>query len=190
MLDEVGRQATAYFNAVPPELLSGDELFRRSQSMYQIGQIRQAEGNLKAASDAYRDSIAFAEQAVALDPTNGEWQVGLANARFYAGEALRVQGDMTGAMREYQAYRDIAQRLVDREPQNERWLLELSYGMGGVAFVHEAQGDFESARRELESAQQIKEDLARRNPADVERRQAVASGHIRMGHGARQARRG
>ena len=181
LLDEVGRQATAYFNAVPPESLSGDELLRRSQSMHQIGQIRQAEGNLKAASDAYRDSIAFAEQAVARDPANGEWQIGLANARFYAGEALRVQGDLNGAMREYQAYRDIAQRVVDRDPQNERWLLELSYGMGGVAFVHEAQGDFESARRELESAQQIKEDLARRNPADIERRQAVASGHIRMG---------
>ncbi|HEY5616926.1 MAG TPA: protein kinase [Vicinamibacterales bacterium] len=181
VLDEVGRAATEYFNAVPPESLSGDELFRRSQSMHQIGQIRQAEGNLKAASEAYRDSIGFAQQAVSLDPTNGEWQVGLANARFYAGEALRVEGDLTGAMREYQAYRDIAQRLVDREPQNERWLLELSYGLGGVAFIHEAQGDFESARRELESAQLLKEDLARRNPADVERRQAVASGHMRLG---------
>jgi eukaryotic-like serine/threonine-protein kinase len=181
VLDAVGREATEYFNAVPPQSLSGDELFRRSQSIYQIGQIRQAEGNLKAASDAYGDSIAFAEQAVARDPANGEWQIGLANARFYAGEALRVQGDLTGAMRQYQAYRDIAQRLVDREPQNERWLLELSYGLGGVAFVHEAQGDFQSARRELESAQQIKEDLARRNPADVERRQAVAGGHIRLG---------
>ncbi|MGH9257298.1 MAG: protein kinase domain-containing protein, partial [Vicinamibacterales bacterium] len=181
LLDEVGRQATAYFNAVPPESLSGNELFRRSQSMHQIGQIRQAEGNLKAASDAYRASIGFAQQAVARDPANGEWQIGLANARFYAGEALRVQGDLTGAMREYQAYRDIAQRLVDREPQNERWLLELSYGLGAVAFVHEADGDFESARRELESAQHLKEDLVRRNPADVERRQAVAGGHIRLG---------
>ena len=56
LLEEVGRQAMAYFNAVPPEALSGDELFRRSQSMHQIGQIRQAEGNLSAASDAYRDS--------------------------------------------------------------------------------------------------------------------------------------
>ncbi len=181
LLDEVGRQATAYFNAVPPESLSGNELFRRSQSLHQIGQIRQAEGNLKAASDAYRASIGFAQQAVARDPANGEWQIGLANARFYAGEALRVQGDLTGAMREYQAYRDIAQRLVDREPQNERWLLELSYGLGAVAFVHEADGDFESARRELESAQHLKEDLVRRNPADVERRQAVAGGHIRLG---------
>jgi eukaryotic-like serine/threonine-protein kinase len=181
LLEEVGRQATAYFNAVPPEALSGDELFRRSQSMYQIGQIQQAEGDLKAASDAYQDSIKFAQQAVTRNPLNGEWQLGLATARFYLGEALRVQGDLKGAMREYRAYRDIAQRLVDREPQNERWLLELSYGLGGVAFVHEAEGDFESARRELESAQRIKEDLARRNPADIERREAVATGHNRLG---------
>ena len=181
VLDGVGRQATAYFNAVPPESLSGGELFRRSQSMHQIGRIRQAEGDLKAASDAYRDSVVFAQQAVARDPANAEWQLGLATARFYAGEALRVQGDLKGAMREYQAYRDSAQRLVDREPQNERWLLELSYGLGAVAFVHEADGDFESARRELESAQRLKEDLLRRNSSDVERQQAVASGHNRLG---------
>jgi len=181
LLEEVGRQATAYFNAVPPEELSGDELFRRSQSMHQIGQIRQAEGDLKAASDAYHDSIDFAQQAVARDPANGAWQLGLATARFYAGEAFRVQNDLKGAMREYQAYRDIAQRLVDREPQNERWLLELSYGLGGVAFIHEAEGDLESARRELESAQRLKDDLARRNPTDVERREAVAAGHNRLG---------
>jgi serine/threonine-protein kinase len=181
VLEEVGRQATAYFNAVPPESLSGDELYRRSQSMHQIGEIRRAEGNLNAASEAYRDSIAFAEQAVARDPTNGEWQIGLANARFYAGEAFRIQGDLKAAMREYQAYRDIAQRLVDREPENERWLLELSYGLGGVAFVDEANGDFESARRGLEAAQRLKEDLARRNPTDIERRQAMASGHHRLG---------
>jgi tetratricopeptide (TPR) repeat protein len=88
---------------------------------------------------------------------------------------------MKGAMREHEEYRDIAQRLVDREPQNERWLLELSYGLGGVAFIHEAEGDLESARRELESAQRIKEDLAGRNPADVERREAVGTGHYRLG---------
>jgi serine/threonine-protein kinase len=181
LLDEVGRQATAYFNAVPPESLSGDELFRRSQSMHQIGQIRQAEADLKAASDAYRDSVAFAEQAVARDPANGQWQLGLATARFYTGEALRLQGDLKGALREYEVYRDIAQSLVDREPKNERWLLELSYGLGAVAFVHEAEGDFESARRELDSAQHLKEDLVRRSPADVERQQAMASGHNRLG---------
>ena len=181
LLEEVGRQATAYFNAVPPEALSGDELFRRSQSMHQIGQIRQAEGDLKAASDAYRDSVAFAQQAVERDPAIGEWQLGLATARFYAGEALRREGDLKGTLREWQAYRDIARRLVEGEPENERWLLELSYGMGAVAFVYEADGDLEGARRELELAQRIKEDVLRRDSANVERQEAVAGGHTRLG---------
>ena len=181
LLDEVGRAATTYFNAVTPESLSGDELYRRSQAMYQIGQIRQAEGNLAAASEAYRDSVSFGQQAVARDPANGEWQSGLGTAHFYVAEVLRVEGDLDGAMREHNAYRDLAQRLVDREPQNERWLLELSYGQGAVAAVREAAGDLANARRDLESALAIKQDLLRRNPADVERQQAVATGHNRLG---------
>jgi serine/threonine-protein kinase len=78
LLDALGREATAYFNAISPESLTGEELYRRSQSMHQIGQIRQAEGTLPEATRAYADSIRFAEQAVARDPRNSEWQLGLA----------------------------------------------------------------------------------------------------------------
>jgi eukaryotic-like serine/threonine-protein kinase len=42
LLEDVGREATAYFKAVPPGSMSAEELFRRSQALYQIGQIRQA----------------------------------------------------------------------------------------------------------------------------------------------------
>ncbi len=181
LLDAVGREATSYFNAVPSSSVTGEELFRRSQAMYQIGQIRQAEGNLAAALSAYQDSVAFGTQAAARDPANGEWQIGLGTAHFYVGEALRAQRDLAGAMREYTAYRDIAQGLVGRAPGNERWLLELSYGRGAVAAVQEAAGDLAGARRELEAALAIKEDLAARAPGDIERRQAVANGHNRLG---------
>ena len=148
LLEEVGREATAYFNAVPPESLSGDELFRRSQSMHQIGQIRQAEGDLKAASDAYRDSVGFAQQAVARDPANGGWQLGLATARFYAGDALRVQGDLRGTMREYQVYRISPSASWTASPGTNAGFSSLSYGLAAVAFVSEADGDIESARRD------------------------------------------
>ena len=181
LLDAVGKEATAYFNAVPSSSITGEELFRRSQAMYQIGQIRQAEGNLPAAAAAYRDSLSFGSQAVARDPTNGEWQIGLGTAHFYLAEALRAQRDLVGAMSEHSAYRDIAQALVAREPGNERWLLELSYGLGAVAAVQEAAGDLTGARSELEAALRIKEELAGRKPMDVERRQAIATGHNRLG---------
>jgi eukaryotic-like serine/threonine-protein kinase len=181
LLEDVGREAMAYFNAVPPSEMSGEELFRRSQASYQIGQIRQAEGQLAEATIAYRESLTIAVQVAARDPNHAAWQLGLGTAHFYLGEALRAQGDLAGAMREYSAYRDVAQRLVDREPANERWALELSYGHGAVAAIQEAQGDLEGARTALELALQVKQQQAARAPDDLERQQAVANGHNRLG---------
>jgi tetratricopeptide (TPR) repeat protein/predicted Ser/Thr protein kinase len=181
LLEDVGREATAYFKSTPPGSMTGEELFRRSQALYQIGQIRQAEGKLKDAADAYRESLAVAEQVATRDPSNAEWRLGLATAHFYVGEILRVQGDSSGAMREYAAYRDIAQRLSARDPANERWALEVSYSNGAVAAIQELQGDLQGARQQLESALAIKEALAAKKPDDPERQRAVAVGHNRLG---------
>ena len=180
LLEDVGREATSYFKSTPPGSMTGEELFRRSQALYQIGQIRQAEGKLKDAADAYRESLAVAQQVAARDPSNAEWQFGLATAHFYVGEILRVQGDSSGAMREYTAYRDIAQQLFARDPANERWALEVSYGNGAVAAIQELQGDLKGARQQLESALSIKEALAAKMPDDLERQRAVAVGHNRL----------
>jgi tetratricopeptide (TPR) repeat protein/predicted Ser/Thr protein kinase len=181
LLEDVGREATTYFKSTPPGSMTGEELFRRSQALYQIGQIRQAEGKLKDATDAYRESLAVAEQVSTRDPSNAEWQLGLSTAHFYVGEILREQGDLNGAMHEYTAYRDIAQQLSTRDPPNERWALEVSYGNGAVAAVQELQGDLQGARQQLESALSIKEALAAKKPDDLERQRAVANGHNRLG---------
>jgi tetratricopeptide (TPR) repeat protein/tRNA A-37 threonylcarbamoyl transferase component Bud32 len=181
LLDAVGSKAMDYFAAVPSQSLSADELHRRSQALYQLGQIRQARGDLPAALAAYRESRHLAADVVARDPNNGEWQIGLATAHFYVGDALRRQADYPAAMQEFTAYRDIAQRLVDRERDNERWLLELVYARSSMAAVQEAAGDLSSARRELETAQTIRHDLARRKPDDLERVSALATGHNRLG---------
>ena len=181
LLEDVGREATAYFKAVPPGSMSGEELYRRSQALYQLGQIRQAEGKLPEATVAYRESLSVAGQVAAQDPSNTEWRLGLATAHFYLGDVLRLQSDLDGSMREFVAYRDIARSLADRDPANDRWSLELSYGTGAVAAVSELRGDLEGARRDLESALDIKQELARRKPDDLERRQAVATGHNRLG---------
>lgn len=181
LLDAVGTKAMAYFAAVPAHALSADELHRRSQALYQLGQIRQARGDLPAALGAYRESLQLAADVAARDPANREWQMGLATAHFYVGDALRRQADYPAAMREFIAYRDIAQRLVDGETESDRWLLELVYARSGVAAVQEAAGDLDGARRELETAQTLRQQLARRAPDDVERRRAVATGHNRLG---------
>ncbi|NJL27712.1 MAG: hypothetical protein HC897_07370, partial [Thermoanaerobaculia bacterium] len=49
VLDEVGKGALGYFAAVPEDELSEAELDRRSQVLYQIGEVRIKTGNLAGA---------------------------------------------------------------------------------------------------------------------------------------------
>lgn len=181
LLQDVGREALAYFAAVPADALSAAEIAQRSKAMHQIGQIHQARNELPAALDAYRESLALARTAATREAHVATWQVELATAHFYVGDALRRQGDPGGAMIEFEAYRDVASRLVARDPDNVDWQLEHSYGHSNVAAALEAQGKLTEARSALEQAQAIKEELARRDPARVDWQMAAANGHNRLG---------
>lgn len=181
LLEAVGGQAMTYFGSVPASTLTGEELSRRAQALYQIGAVRQQQGNLKDARAAYDESLAVATQVVARDPSNADWQLRLATAHFYAGDVRRRENDLTGAMKEFAAYRDIAAALVKRDPNNLTWALELSYGYGGVAAVQELQGDLDGARKGLELALAIKERLAAAEPKKMALRPDLAVAHNRLG---------
>lgn len=180
LLEAVGGQAMTYFSSVPAASLTGEELSQRVQAIYQIGAVRQQQGDLKAARAAYDESLAAATQLAARDPMNAEWQLRLATAHFYAGEVRRREDDLPGAMREFVAYREIATALHQRDEANLTWALELSYAHGGVAAVQELQGDLAGARKALELALAMKEQIAVRD-TKVARQQDLATAHNRLG---------
>jgi serine/threonine-protein kinase len=164
VLDQVGDRAMAYFAAVPETSLSDEELSRQSQAIYQVGQVRLAQGEL--------------EPLAASDPSNPDWQLGLINSHFYVGQVQQRQGNFAGALAHFSAYRNIAQALVEREPDNWKYQLELSYGYSNVASVMEANRDLEGAKDGLEHSIQIKERLFRDGhigPSDL------ATGYARLG---------
>jgi tRNA A-37 threonylcarbamoyl transferase component Bud32 len=181
LLQDVGTKAMSYFASVPTEALTGEELSRRVQTVYQIGAVRQARGDLKGAIESFRESLALANDLSARDPSNADWQLRLANAHFYLADALRFEGALDEALRHLQEYRSIAQRLVARDPSNADWQLELSYAEGGVAFIEESKGDFAEARASLEHALAIKEKLTQANPGNAERQQDLGVAHNRLG---------
>jgi len=181
LLEDVGGKAMAYFASVPTSSLSGEELSLRVQTVYQIGAVRQAQGDLKGATVAYRDSLSLAQQLAARDPSNADWQLRLAFAHFYLGDALRRQGDLDGALSNLTEYRTIAERLVARDASNASWQLELSYANGGVAAIQEAKGDLAGARKGLELALALKDSLLTRDPQNVARRRDVGTAHNRLG---------
>lgn len=180
VLDSVGEKAMAYFAAVPPAALSDDEVRRRSQAIYQIGEVRKERGDLEGAAARFKESLDLIAALAQRDPGNPEWQVSLAASHFYVGDALRLQGDLAGAMRHFSVYRDIGDALAARDPSNHTWLLESSYGHSNVAAVLEALGDLEGARRELGLSLDLKRRLAAARPEHRESQEALGTGHNRL----------
>ncbi|MGD8867565.1 MAG: protein kinase [Gemmatimonadales bacterium] len=174
ILDDVADKALEYFAAVPEQELSDEELFRRSQSLNQLGQVRMGQGNLDAALEAFEQSLALASALGNRDPDNGEWQVGLGASHFYVGYAYWLRGELDPAMQQFEAYLDIAQRLVQKDPDNSEWQLELGYANSNIGSLRESRGDLRGALESFEQAMSIKEGLVERAPDDLDRQLDLA----------------
>jgi len=181
ILDEVGQKALEYFQSVPPGALTGEELYRRSQTMHQLGQVRQARADSTGALKAYEESLALAESLVRSDPQNPVWQLGLGTSHFYVGDIKRRRGDLDSALRHFQQYQDIARRLVERDPANLEWKLELSYGYSNVAAILSGQGNYAAAREQLELTRDIQTELAQARPDDTAIQTSRANNFDRLG---------
>ena len=167
ILDEVGKQALNYFASVPADTLTDEELYRRSQALHQLGQIRQARADLTGALTAYEESLAQAKAVVNRRPDNATWQLGLGTSHFYAGDVKMRRGDLAGALAHFEAYKSIAERLVAVSPKDFTYRLELSYGFSNLAAIYQRQGNVIAARTQLEHVAAIQSVLAEERPEDT-----------------------
>ncbi len=181
ILDDVGKQALAYFASVPADALSDEELYRRSQALHQLGQVRQARADLAGALKAYEDSLAQAQEVVRRNPDNADWQLGLGTSHFYVGELKMRRGELDDALKHFEAYKDIAERLVARDPSRFEWKLEQSYGHSNVAAIHSRKGNLAAARDQLQRTMALQHELAAQKPDDLTLQSSRANIHNRLG---------
>lgn len=179
VLDEIGDQALKYFESVPEEDLTDEELFRRSETLRQIAEVRVNRGNLAAALEAYRESLVVARALARRDPGNGEWQKGLGASHFGVGLIHWRQNQLQEAEREFRHYLEIAEDLAARDPDNPEWQLEVAYSHSNIGSILQARGKLEAALSEFSTTLEIKRSLAARfDQEDVYRRELALSHNI------------
>lgn len=181
ILDEVGKQALAYFASVPADTLTDEELYRRSQALHQLGQVRQARADPDGALKAYEESLEQAQEVVRRSPDNPTWQLGLGTSHFYVGDLKMRRNELPAALTHFQAYKDIAERLAARDPSNFEWKLEQSYGHSNVAAIYSRQGNQAAARDELLKTAALQAELATRKPEDLPLQTSRANNYNRLG---------
>jgi tRNA A-37 threonylcarbamoyl transferase component Bud32/tetratricopeptide (TPR) repeat protein len=181
LLEGVGAKAMDYFAAVPASALSDDELLRRSTALYQIGDVRIAQGSLDAAVQPLEESLALAKMLVARRPDDGDRLFGLAQSHYWVGFVAWQRHRLDEAERDFSAYLDVATRLVQLGPGRADWQREVAYANSNIGSVLQARGDLDGALARFRECLRVERMLLARAPTDRELSRAVASSHNAVG---------
>ena len=111
-----------------------------SLSQRKIGDVLQYQGNLPAALESYRASLANAERLAKSDPRNFVWQHDLARSHQRVGDVLWSQDNLPAALESYLASLAIFERLARSDPGIARWQHDVALSHLGVGDVLWAQG--------------------------------------------------
>ncbi len=176
ILDGVGAKAMEYFAAVPLAELSDDELARRSQALYQIGDVRIRRGKLLEAIPPIEESLALAKELADRDPMKSQRQFELAQSHFWLGSACLEEGDLARAREQFVSYFEIALRSAEQDPDDRTWQMELAYAYTNLAAVAEASGDLEQAVQQARGSLEIKQRLVTAQPGDSKLESSLAGG--------------
>lgn len=181
ILDDVGDKALDYFAAVPEGELSDSELLGRSRALYQIGDVRIAQGSLDAALGPLEESLALAASLVERKPYDGQRLFELAQAYFWVGFVDWRRGSLDTALERFESYLEVAERLVKVDPENLDWRLEVAYAHSNIGFVLFDRGEYEGALERYRICLAMEEEVLRKEPDNAGLLLEVASAHNAIG---------
>jgi len=181
ILDEVGAKAMDYFAAVPESSLSDEELAQRSAALYQIGDVRIAQGRLAEAAKPLAQSLALARTLAGRHPDDGQRLYDLAQSHFWVGFVDWRQRRLDGALVHFREYVRIAERLVSIDAANIDWQIELASANSNIGSVLEEQGDLDGALERFRAALDIERALLAKQPDNNTLRRNVAASNNAVG---------
>ena len=181
MLDDVSKKAMDYFAAVPESELSNEELFRRSQALSQLGQVRYNQGKRDTALAVFGQSLSLAQALARRDSMNSAWQLGLGASHYWVGFIHYVRNELDSAMTHFNEYSRITARLVALSPDSLNFRYELAQATSNIGSTKEAMGDLRGALDAYRKAVTIEEALVQRDSTKLEWRRTLGNGYNKMG---------
>ena len=166
ILEAVDNQAMAYFSARPSKELSDPALALHVKALQKIGNVREDQGKLPAAMEAYRAAAAAAAELMRRAPGDAEREAAYAETLHHLGNAYWYQGDLNRALESFQQAIALLQRAVTVRPSDSGSAV-LAYARVNEGRVREARGEFAAAKSLYETALATFRTLSSRHPTDT-----------------------
>jgi tetratricopeptide (TPR) repeat protein len=180
ILEAVDNHAMAYFSALPVDDVTDQTLALRSKALQKIGNVRQDEGQLAAAMEAYRAASELGAELLRRSPKDVERQAAYAETLNHLGNAQYFQGDRDRALGNFLRAVKLLEQATAARSQDD-WLGVLSSARTNAGRVLETRGEFDAARQLYESVLANAKLLASRHPRDIERQADLADAHDSLG---------
>ncbi len=132
-----------------------------------IGDVLRAQGNLPAALESFRTSLAIRELLAKSAPGDAGFQSDIAVARTNIGDVLVAQGNLQAALAWFQAALAIADCAAKTDPGNAGWQRELAMSHIKIGDVHSAKGNLEEALAAFQASYNIVDRLAKADPGNA-----------------------
>jgi tetratricopeptide (TPR) repeat protein len=175
VLDAAGNRALAYFNQVPEDQLTTEELALRVLAISQIAQVRRSQGNLPAALQALRRAEALANGLIARDPTGTSSNLVWAQTEDLMGQVLLEQGDIEAALQKWRSSLDLARRQLALHPGDPVWTNNVALAHHNVGTLLEFKGDLDGALCSYRQSLDLQRQLSAAGPDTPERLGQIAA---------------
>jgi tetratricopeptide (TPR) repeat protein len=165
--DSLARAAAAFQTARELAETSGSER-DLGVALHDLGVVRQAQGDLTGALDAYGASHEIFGNLAAANPDDAAWQRDLSFSWERIGDVRVAQGDLADALDAHTARHLIAENLAEADQGNAEWQRDLSVSWNKIGDVRRAQGDLAGSLDAYGAGKAIRDKLAAADPGNAE----------------------
>jgi tetratricopeptide (TPR) repeat protein len=166
ILEAVDTHAMAYFLARPSRDLDDQALALRVKALQKIGDVREDQGKLPAAMEAYRAAAAGAAEQLRRTPNDADLQAAYAETLHHLGNGYWYQGDLERALESFQQAIALLERAMAAKTSDSGQAV-LAYARTNEGRVREARGEFPAAKSLYEAVLVTFSGLTAKHPDEI-----------------------
>lgn len=169
VLDGVGRKVLDHYAKVGVRRLDDEALAKQAKALTLIGSIRNEQGDLTGAREAFAKAAETSRVLSARNPKDTARLFDEAQNAYWLAYVDWRQGQSSAAEAGFKDYSRLADTLVRLEPANPAWRLETAYARSNLGTVYLEEGRLTEALAAFEAARATFKAASLKEPEDGDR---------------------